>query len=155
MSEKPKTLGQIYKTMALKTFLHWIMKDSGLWKVNTKWDEPYNCLVLLPGGVQITEGDGEGKGMDSCTVQGSHWVKWKELGVRGTNMARVHRAKYWEGRVVWIEHSAVLSPKAFCWVLESPCMGWNYLRPKKQPKGLEGIVPGGHTELGIVTILSS
>ena len=100
--------------MALMTFLHWIMKDSGLWKVNTKWDEPYNCLVLLPGGVQITEGDGEGEGTDSYTVQWSHWVAWKELGVRGTNIARVHRAKYWKGRVVGIEHSAMLFPKAFC-----------------------------------------
>lgn len=91
-SEKPKTLDQIYKTVALKTFLRWIMKDSGLWKVNTNEMSPTivwsYCLEVS----NHRRWGGERNGL-MHTVRGVTELSGKELGVRGTNMARVHRAK--------------------------------------------------------------
>lgn len=120
--------------MALKTFY------MGQWRtvISEKWaPNEMSPTIVWSYCLEVSKSQhrgemGEWKGTDSATVQWSHWVKWTsgqswESGE--TKVARFHRAA--EGKAAGREQSAVL-PKVFCWILDSPCMWWNYLSPRKQ-----------------------
>lgn len=138
MSEKTKTLDQIYKTMALKTFLPLIMKDSGLWKVNTKWDEPYNCLVLLPGGVQRDRGrwGGGRNGLIHSPVESLSWVE--RAGSQGNQRGQSSQSKVLRRESCWDRTLCNAFPKSILLDIRKPVQVMKLPKAKETTKRIWG-----------------
>lgn len=115
--KNPKQLDEIYKTVALKTFLRWIMKDSGLWKVNTNEVRP--PTIVWSYCLEVSKSQREmGRGRNGLMLSGVTELSGKSW-ESGNQHGQSSQSKVLRRESCWDRTLCSAFPKAFCWVLEN------------------------------------